>query len=122
MKKKNLVIIMVILVILCAAASVLLIINRGREYIFPVELIVGENCDNWSDEDFKRYKSVMLKSWEVDYCQEVYINDDRNVIVRFTEKQRKKAVADLKNIFNDDTTYIINGMMGYRMVSMSNDF
>ncbi|MBR1816338.1 MAG: hypothetical protein IJ763_06515 [Lachnospiraceae bacterium] len=122
MKKKKLVIIMAILIILCATTAVLLIINRGRKYIFPAELIVGENCDDWSDEDFDKYEKLMLKSWEEDYCQEVYINDDRNVVVKFTEKQRKEAVAGLKDIFNDDMMNIINGMMGYRVVSMSNDF
>ncbi len=123
MKKKKLVIVFVILIVLAAAVTaVILFINRGSDYIFPVELLVDENCDDWSREDYDKYEKLMLRSWETDYCQKVYINDDGNVVVRFTEKQRKKAVEGLEEAFNDNMKYLLDAMLGFKIVSLSDDY
>ncbi|MBQ9610276.1 MAG: hypothetical protein IJV15_12635 [Lachnospiraceae bacterium] len=123
MKKKIIVILLTVFVVLAVAATVVfLFVNRSREYIFPVELIVGENCDDWNINDYKKYEMLMLKSWETDYCQKVYINDDGNIVVKFTEKQRKKAVGGLKDIFNDNMKYTLDAMLGFKLLSISDDY
>ena len=123
MKNKKLVIVFAILIVLAAAVTaVILFINRDSDYIFPVELLVDENCDDWSREDYDKYEKLMLRSWETDYCQKVYINDDGNVVVRFTEKQRKKAVEGLEDVFNDNMKYSLDAMLGFKIVSLSDDY
>ena len=124
MNKKRKIILIASLIVLIAAASVITVVvikNKTQRYEVPIIVFAGESDKNWTEEDYEKYAKHLINTLGSDYCKKAYL-EDKNIVIYFTEKQRKKAVKGLADILNDDTFSILGGMVGYRVISISSDY
>ena len=123
MNKKKIIIISGVMVLLAAALAitVVLIKNKTKRYEIPIILFVSEPNPSWTDEDYDKYEKHIINSLGSDYCKKAYA-EDRNIVIYFTEKQRKRATKNLVGMFNDGSFSTLDSMVGYRIVSISSDY
>ena len=122
-KKKKIILISGFIALITAVLVITFVIikNKTQRYEVPIVIFAGESDKNWADEDYEKYAKHLINSLGSDYCKKAYL-EDKNIVIYFTEKQRKKAVKSLVNLFNNYSFLALDGMVGYRIVSLSSDY
>lgn len=123
MNKKRIIIISSIITLLAAVLVIVtvLIKNKTKRYEVPVILFSIESDIKMIDEDAEKYAKHIINKFGSDYCKKAYAKD-KNIVIYFTEKQRKKALNSLNDLLYNDMQSMLDDMLGYRVTSISSDY